>query len=127
MLKCLLAAVSLERNANPVIHLFHLGEVAVAALASSEVPCILTILQRRPLACDVSGCGASKAAPVLGAETNAAAPLQTDPMHHRLQGLSRSPFLESFLAVYPAALDAVRETGVRDELQIDCGRLRRSA
>lgn len=40
---------------------FHLGEVAVAALASSEVPCILSILQRQTHARDVSDCRASKA------------------------------------------------------------------
>lgn len=67
MLKCLLAAVSLERNANPVIHLFHLGEVAVAALASSEVSCILTILQRHVLAGEVLDGHGRKAPPILSA------------------------------------------------------------
>jgi len=67
VLKCLLAAVSLERNANPDLHLFHLGEVAVAALASSAVPCILTILQTRVLAGEVLDGHARKAPPILSA------------------------------------------------------------
>lgn len=35
----------LERNANPVIHLFHLGGVAVAIATGYEVQCTLTIFQ----------------------------------------------------------------------------------
>lgn len=112
MLKCLLAAVSLERNANPVIHLFHLGW----GLQWQHSPALrrrafLTLLRRLALARDVSAGHASKAPWIPAAETNATLPVRPSLVHHPLHGLSRSPFLEYFLVTYPVALDSVRETG----------------
>jgi len=101
VLKCLLAAVSLERNANPVIHLFHLGEVAVAALASSEVPCILTILQRHALAWDVSDCHASEATRLLSTETNATNLVQTGRAVVALCAISCTISLLTVFGVFP--------------------------
>lgn len=119
MLKCLLAAVSLERNANPVIHLFHLGEVAVAALASSEVLCISTTLQGH--------LGVSEPAEPL--QTSVLSQIQPSlwGLVHHHSHLPCSPFLGSSLVAYPMVLNSIGQTGVRDELQMDSRSLWRSA
>lgn len=129
MLKCLLAAVSLERNANPVIHLFHLGEVAVAALASSEVLCILTTLQRHLGGlCQVAN-QQSHSSPQHWAKSNYPCgdwQVWWGLVHHHSH-LPCSPFLGSFLVNYAIALDSAGQTGVRDGLQMDSRSLQWSA
>lgn len=115
MLKCLLAAVSLERDANPVMHLFHLGEVAVAALPSSGVLCISATLQSSW----VGGSGCKPANPLQSwvlSQIQASLRALLGLVEPAAPSLTSAMFSLSgaLLVIYPIALDAAGQTGVRE-------------
>lgn len=109
------------------MHLFHLGEVAVAALPSSGVLCISALQSSW-----VGGSGCKPAKPLqpwvlsqIQASLRALLGL-VELLHHR-SPLPCSPSLGALLVIYPIALDSAGQTGVRDEIKMGSRSLWRSA